>query len=168
MLQVNLQQKKENKMKSLFVLPLVAVMLVGTGCSQIQNNPQDAEKLSLAVERVTELSARLAFTQQKVVEKKQQICDGVAVASAALISLNDPNATLDTLKTVASAAIDKIPETSLPANTKGIVKLIVVAGLDASESYVKEAYSTLLAKPESQVVLKTAQAAAKGLSNACQ
>ena len=147
---------------------LVPFLSLTVGCSQL--NPPggtDWDRLTLVVEDVTELSARVLFASSSVQPYKDNICKGVGYVAPVLSNFEDPDATFEKLQETVAQAIMEIPSDILNDELKMLLVTVMDNVLDYVFLYVRDSYADLVNQDEARVVLLMSRAIANGLTKAC-
>jgi len=148
-------------MKKLLTV-LFCTMLYGCSALTPSNTPVDWNSMSASISNFTELSARVAFSTDKVKPYRSELCQAVSEILPVLRSYNDPNATFEGLE---SYVVNALRNSSI--RNKDVASLVVQGVMETVKAYAVEAYSTLIKQNLTQSVATVAQAVATGLNNAC-
>ena len=149
----------------LLVTLLVGLMFLGSiGCSQL-NTPEDWERVTPTVARISEIALLTAFSRDDVQENKEEICVAVNRVADVLENIDDPTAAFDEIRRMAIAAVE---EQDLAPELKKIVILVVDQVLDVTFMYVETYYNDLIQEDRVRIVVMVTRAVADGFRSACE
>lgn len=159
-------------MKKFAALSILVMVMLATGCSQLNPGPGDGQvnwdRINQRVENTTELTAMIAFSRDDVKPHQEAICNAVNEISRIVENYDDPAATFESVRSAALNAVKDLPPEILPpGQAKQIAILVVDQVLDVVFTYVEDSYADLVGKNETRIVLSVTRSVASGLTSAC-
>lgn len=146
------------------LLCLLLIVFMGTGCSQLEN-PNDWERVTPTVQRISEIALLTAFSRDDIKEHKDEICYAVNQVADVLENIEDPTITFEGIRLI---AINTVRESlNLEPELEQLVLLVVDQVLDVTFQYVETYYNDLLQEDKFKIVVMVTQAIADGFRNAC-
>lgn len=152
-------------MKKLLIGIMVAVFALGSvGCTQLEN-PEDWERVTPTIKRVSEIALLTALQRPDVAERKNEICGAVYNVADVLDNIENPDATFDQIRQIALDAVNGMVD--LDPELKQIVLVVVDQVLDVAFQYVETYYNGLLQEDKVKIVIMVTRAVADGFRSGC-
>lgn len=152
------------KIVSLFCL----LGLLVSGCSQMKPGPDpkpqvDWVQVSSSLETVTVVVTSLAFSNERVLQHKDDICNVAARAGAVLAAYDDRDLSLAFVRQVILDQVEKIENPMTREFVRSVVDLVI----EHVYGYAWEQYADLIDRDEVRIAALLGEAISTGVNRVC-